>query len=191
MASGRLGLDDLYTVRKGELVRDNIAERLCVAEEEIVKVKEKEGCRVCRFYDEEGRACRIYDHRPAQCAALACWDTEAFFKVYEKPKMTRQTIVQDKVLLGLMAEHEKRCSHTRLERAVRRIEPEGEAPVKEILEALKFDHALRPFVSKKLGLSPESMDFIFGRPLMETILTFGLEVRKEPDGSFFLTAKTR
>jgi len=54
----------------------------------------------------------------------------------------------------------------------------------ELLEILRYDYELRPFISKKLGLPSDEMDFIFGRPLIQTIMMFGLQVIREPDGSF-------
>jgi hypothetical protein len=67
------------------------------------------------------------------------------------------------------------------------IESEGEEAVEQILDLLKFDYHLRPFVADKLALNPEEMDFFFGRPLTETITMFGLQVVREPGGSFTLT----
>ncbi|MCP4668971.1 MAG: hypothetical protein GY849_21755, partial [Deltaproteobacteria bacterium] len=43
------------------------------------------------------------------------------------------------------------------------------------------------FISKKMDIAPEEMDFLFGRPLMDTIHMFGLQVMRKSDGSFFLT----
>jgi hypothetical protein len=70
---------------------------------------------------------------------------------------------------------------------VRRIPEEGERAVERILELLKFDFHLRPFLAQKLGLRIEDMDYFFGRPLTETIVMFGLKVERQPDGGFFLT----
>ena len=56
-----------------------------------------------------------------------------------------------------------------------------------VIELLKFDYHLRPFISKKRGIDPLEMDFFFGRPLIDTITMFGLKVVREENGSFFLT----
>ena len=56
-----------------------------------------------------------------------------------------------------------------------------------VLQLLKYDYDLRVLAYEKLGIDPEKMDFLFGRPLVETIAMFGLQVKKEPDGTFFLT----
>ncbi len=179
---------DLYTIRIGELVRDNISDQLRISEKELIKIKEKDVGKGCIHYDENSKACRIYDHRPAQCAALFCWDEAEFMRVYKGPKLTRKEIIDDNILLGLMDQHEKKCSYQAVERLVRQIEAEGEKAVEGIITLLRFDLQLRPFVSEKMEIDPKEMDFVFGRPLTETITMYGLQVKREPDGSFFLTA---
>ena len=178
---------NLYTVRLGELVRDNIRGELRVTDKEIIKIKEKKNSPGCIYYDEKAKACAIYEYRPIQCKALACWDDSEFMRVYARPKADRRDIIRDKIVLGLMKEHDKRCSYMALDKFVRQIEKEGEEAVGKILEILKFDHHIRPFTSKKLGIGFSEMDFLFGRPLIDTIKMFGLKVIKQPDGSFFLT----
>ncbi len=178
---------NLYTIRLGELVRDNIRGELIVTDKEIIKIKEKEKNRGCIYYDEKAKACTIYEYRPIQCKALACWDESEFMRVYARPKVDRRDIIRDKIVLGLMNEHNKRCSYSELDKCVRKIEQEGEEAVGEILEALRFDHHIRAFTSKKLDIDLSEMDFLFGRPLTQTITMFGLKVIKKSDGSFFLT----
>jgi Fe-S-cluster containining protein len=178
----------LYTIRKGELVKDNINEGLVVTKAELVKVREREGeGKGCIFYDDPGKACTIYEHRPLQCAALKCWDTTEFLEVFQGPKLMRRQAITNQVLLGLIEAHERRCGYALLEKLVVEIESRGEEAVEQILDLLKFDYHLRPFVADKLGLSPEEMDFFFGRPLTETIAMFRLQVVQGPDGSFILT----
>ncbi len=186
--TGRIKKRDLYTIRNGELIYDNINHRHTVSDSELIKVREKEGGRKgCIYYDEENRACLIYDQRPLQCRALACWDNKAFLKAYASPKLKRKDLVEDKILLGLIAHHEQKCGYRGLEELVRGISTRGEKAIQGILELLRFDHSLRPFVSEKTGIDPRELDFAFGRPLTETIVMFGLEVRKESDGSFLLS----
>ncbi|MCP4681428.1 MAG: YkgJ family cysteine cluster protein [Desulfobacterales bacterium] len=184
---GLIQSHNFYTIRIGELVRDNINAQLKINGTELIKIKEKEGNKGCIFYDEEGEACSIYINRPAQCSAFVCWDDSEFMRVYNGPKLTRKELIRDNTLLGLIKEHEKKCAYNVLDKLVRQIEKDGENAVQEILTLLRFDHRLRPFVSEKMEVDPAEMDFVFGRPLNETITMFGLELRKEPDGSFFLT----
>ena len=177
---------DLFTIRKGELVYDPIEDTLTKTDKELIKIRERESGG-CVFYDREGAACGIYESRPAQCAALACWDPEPFMAVYGGTKAKRTDIVWEGVLLRLMEEHENRCSYRVLEEKIRRIEKDGERTVEEVLGLLKFDLRLRPLAAEKLGIGFSQMDFLFGRPLIETIRMFGLRVIRRPDGTFFLT----
>jgi Fe-S-cluster containining protein len=184
---GFIDRGNLYTIRLGELIRDNIHGELRVTDKEIIKIKEKENGLGCIHYNEKAKACTIYEYRPIQCKALACWDESEFMRVYARPKADRRDIIRDKIVLGLMKEHDKRCSYMELDKFVRQIKKEGEEAVRKILEVLKFDHHIRTFTSKKLGIGFSEMDFLFGRPLIDTIKMFGLKVIKQPDGTFFLT----
>ena len=185
---GWIHLRDLYTIRPGELVRDNIHDQLKISEIELIKLREEGPGQGCIHYDHETKVCRIYEHRPSQCAAFLCWDDQAFVRVYESPKLDRAGILQDKVLLGLIEEHEKRCGYRALEKQVKQIETGGPEAVEAIISVLRFDQELRPLVSEKMGVASGEMDLLFGRPLAETIIMYGLRVIKQPDGSFFLTA---
>lgn len=179
---------DLYAIRKGELVQDNIRREMKFAQEEMIKIKER-GSGGCVYYEDSQKACRIYAHRPTQCAALKCWDVSEYMDVYNTPKAHREDMISDKVILELIGKHERRCSYVLVESYVRQIQEMGEPAVDRILELLRFDHHLRPFAAERLGrsLPLEEMDLVFGRPLVHTIPMFGLKVVREPDGSFFLT----
>ena len=180
----------LYTIRRGELVRDNIREEMVIIDQEMIKLKEQQReKRGCAFYNEREKECLIYEKRPIQCSALKCWDTDEFFEVHDGPKLTRREVIDDSLLCGLMTEHEKKCSYLALKKHVDEIRTIGEDAVDEILGMLKFDYYLRPFVSQKLGVPLDEMDLIFGRPLMTTIDMFGLKVIQESDGTFCLTTK--
>lgn len=54
---------DLYSVRVGELVQDNIRDELKVTDTELIKVREKESGGGCIFYDDAEKKCTIYGHR--------------------------------------------------------------------------------------------------------------------------------
>jgi Fe-S-cluster containining protein len=179
---------NLITLRKGELVTDIVKNAVEPSVDEAIKIKENQGTeRGCLFYDGASKTCGIYDARPLQCTALQCWDNREILEVLGRPKLRRRDVISDGVLLGLMEAHENRCSYTVVEDHVRRISTEGSRAVEGLLDLLKFDFHLRPFVSQKLNIPVDEMDFFFGRPLVETIRRFGLQVIKEQDGSFFLT----
>ncbi len=178
---------NIYTIRAGELVRDNVKGEMKVTDKEILKIREKENVGGCIYYDEDKKACTIYEYRPIQCKALACWDEREFMRVYARPKLSRRDVINDGNLLRLMAEHDKKCSYMELEKYVLQIEKEGEKAVRSILELLDFDYKIRLLIPEKLGIDSVEMAFLLGRPLTETITMFGLTVTRESDGSFLLT----
>lgn len=185
---GHLKEQDLIRLRKGELVADIVHNTVGPAPEEMIKVREKKGDgRGCLFYDEATRACALYDVRPLQCRTLKCWDTREILETLGRPKLKRSHVVQEAVLAGLIHEHEKRCAYSAVEDCVLRISSEGRKAVEDLLALVKFDFHLRPFVSRKLDIPADTMDFYFGRPLAETIEDYGLQVIHERDGGFFLT----
>jgi Fe-S-cluster containining protein len=150
--SGRLSFSQLYTLRAGELVWDNIAGELRITAEELVKVKEKGNKEGCLFYDGEENACRIYAHRPVQCATLNCRDPREFLRVHGGPKITRREVVEDRILLGLIEEHENRCSYRVIEGHVERIEREGEKAVGKLLE-LSSSFSVKPLLEEAAHLT--------------------------------------
>jgi hypothetical protein len=108
-------------------------------------------------------------------------------EVWTRPKAERRDIVSDDVLLRLMEEHEARCGYAVLESHVKAIPSQGAEAVDRVLDLLRYDYRMRPFLSEKLGIDPAQMAFLFGRPLIETVTMFGLRVIRREDGAFFLT----
>jgi Fe-S-cluster containining protein len=189
--NGWIEKKDLITLRRGELVTDNVHNLVEPSVDEVIKIREKQGeNQGCCFYDSSLRACTIYDARPLQCKALKCWDNREILEILGRPKLRRRDVVLNGVLLGLIEEHEKRCGFDVLDSHVRRIASEGDKAVEDLLELLKFDFHLRPFVSKKLNIPLNEAEFFFGRPLADTIRNYGLQVVREPDGGFFLTRES-
>ncbi len=186
---GHIARRDLFTIRRGEALWDNVHEEVRLADVEIVKVKDRAGA--CIFYDAAGKKCSMYENRPAQCVALECWDPSKFMEAYGAPKAAREDFVSDGMLRELIREHDRRCRYEKLASLVRQIESRGDAAVEEIMAVLRFDYELRPFVCSKTGLDLAVTEFLFGRPLVDTISQFGLQVLRRPDGSFFLTTLER
>ena len=187
ITNGTIKKASLYTLRVGEIVQDPVNKKLAQITNAIIKIKEGNENTACLYFDEKEKDCTIYDNRPSQCVSLKCWDTDEFMEVFKSEALGIRDIISDGVLLGLIDEHEKRCSYSLIEGQVREIEKGGEGVVQEILDILRFDYELRPFISEKLNLDLEELDLYFGRPLMDTIIMFGLKVVQGPDGSFLLT----
>ncbi len=179
----------LYTIRKGELVRDNINDELKFIDHEILKFRERKTGKGCILFDENEKACTIYADRPSQCRAFGCWNDEEFKKVFSGPKASREDIIKDPNLLRLMAVHEEKCSYQTISRHAKQISDQGEPAVRKILKILQYDQEIRRLTHEKLAIDPLEMDLLYGRPLTETIHMFGLKVTQEKDGSFLLTVE--
>ncbi|MCF8130691.1 MAG: YkgJ family cysteine cluster protein [Deltaproteobacteria bacterium] len=179
----------LYTIRKGELVRDNISDTLKFTDQELIKLGNRETGKGCVLYDGTQKACTIYADRPSQCRAFACWDDTEFRAVFARPKASRKDLIRDPNLLRLISAHENICDYRIISDYVKRIQDQGEKAVQEILKILQYDQEIRWLSQEKLAIDPLEMDLLYGRPLTETIHMFGLKVHRETDGSFLLAVE--
>ncbi|MCK4390776.1 MAG: YkgJ family cysteine cluster protein [Desulfobacterales bacterium] len=181
-AKGILQKGHVYTLRNGEVVR-NIDDALMVLEKEIIKIKGQGESWSCMFYDEDQRACKIYKYRPVECRALKCWDLRDFREVMGRPCLQRRDLIEpDDGILKIIGNHEQRCAYETLRSAVRGLQgPDSDKAVEKILDLLQYDQYMRPFLTQKLKVNPNAMDFFFGRPLTTTIRIFGLCVKQQGD----------
>ncbi|KPJ79167.1 MAG: hypothetical protein AMJ54_00485 [Deltaproteobacteria bacterium SG8_13] len=180
--SGRLPLTDLFTIRRGELARDNVRGTLQPLDTEIVKIKAREAASwTCRYYSDHDSACRIYSTRPLECRVLQCWDTREIERLYSVGRLRRKDLlVPVEGLWDLIVDHDRRCSYESLHRLTRRLKSGGgEADAGKVLEVIQYDAELRDLVNERGNLDPEMLDFLFGRPLTRTVGQFGIRVECE------------
>lgn len=184
---GRIPIRCLFTLRQGELARDNVRGILAPLADEIIKIKGLPGRWTCLFYEKKTRGCSIYDHRPMECQALNCRDTRQIKKVYESTRLLRRDLLSGvEGLWDLVEAHEQRCSYDGLKSLVGEGE-RGCRPNQEetILEIIRYDAQVRRLTTEKGGLDGQMLDFIFGRPLVDTIKMFDIALKKE-DGRYRL-----
>jgi Fe-S-cluster containining protein len=180
---------NLYTIRRGEVVRDNIKGGLAVLSEERIKVRERERPpypSACGLYDYADKACEIYENRPAQCAALECWDTSTFMRLYGQPRLERRDIIRDEKVFALIEEHEQRCAYVEIERVIKKIGAEGKKAISHLIDIIQYDHRVRHIAVHEFGQSAQGMDLLFGRGLIHTLVMFGLKAETRQDGSLLL-----
>lgn len=178
MDSGQIPLRCLFTIRRGELARDNVKGTLAPLAEEVIKIKGQADRWTCLFYDKETRGCGIYDHRPLECRALNCRDTRRIERVYQTARLTRQDLLSGiQGLWELIGDHERRCSYASLNALVGSgIEAGRLKQEKAIMEILRFDAHVRQLTVKNGGMDERMLDFIFGRPLVDTIGMFDIKL---------------
>jgi Fe-S-cluster containining protein len=179
---------DVYTLRKGEIVR-NINDTLKVIEQEMVKIKGQGESWSCMFHDDDENACKIYQDRPAECRALQCWDLKGLREVMARPCLQRKDLINPgDGVLRIIEAHGEKCAYAALDSAVKELQqPDSDRAAEKILDLLQYDDYLRPFLAEKLKMDPSVMDFFFGRPLKDTIRMHGLCVKE--DGNGFLLTK--
>lgn len=188
--NGVIPATSLYTIRRGEVVRDNVHGGLALVATERIKVRERNTPpyhRACVFYRHGDKACTIYENRPSQCSALECWNPKAFMEAYKHPRAERVHVIEDSNVLAFVEEHESLCGYPVVDRAVKDIGREGKTAVDRLIGILMEDHRFRVRAVESLGIPQDALEMVLGRSLTKTLHMFGLEVRERPDGSLLLT----
>lgn len=181
VVEGHLPAARLYTIRRGETVRDDVAGgALTAADGDIIKVRDRAGGGGCVFYDETAAACTIYPHRPLECRVMRCWDTGGIEAVYDRDRLGRGDLLAEMgEIRALVADHERRCAAGQaVALADRRRALLGPAPRldRELLEMVRYDAALRRLMVEQAGLDAGLLDFLLGRPLTVVLRPLGIAV---------------
>lgn len=168
----------LYTIRKGEMAYDNVRQCLEPVSSDVIKLKGKGQSWTCILFDEEQNECTIYENRPIECRALKCWDTRELEDLYAKKRLKREDLVADiEGLWGIIKDHQTRCNYETIQKLVEAIKSGGGVKARQKLaEIIQFDTEIRKLVVSRGGLDMEMLDFLFGRPLKQTLKNFGLKM---------------
>jgi Fe-S-cluster containining protein len=157
---------------------DNVKQRLEPVKSDVIKIKGKGESWTCIFFDEKQNECTVYEDRPIECRALKCWDTRALEELYDRKRLKREDLISDiEGLWGLIKDHQERCNYETIQKLVKEINSGsgGEARQK-LAEIIQFDNEIRKLVVSRGGLDMEMLDFLFGRPLKQTLKNFGLKM---------------
>jgi Fe-S-cluster containining protein len=164
---GTIPLRYLFTIRKGERVKDPIRGVVRPVSTELIKLKGSANTWTCTFFNERDLGCRIYSGRPLECRLLKCWDTTDVEEMTAKDCLTRRDLLEGVAgLWDMVAEHETRCSCVKLAEMMANLKKERpKRTEKAVAEMLNYDRHLRRLVVQKSRIDPEILDFLFGRPL--------------------------
>ncbi len=186
LKNGALTYKDIYTIREGELVYNNISNELVAIDYELVKMKEKDNSRICIFLKEDENECTIYDNRPIQCREQECWNPSKLERAFLEEKLTREHLIKgNNTLIDIIERHDEKCSYSMVNELFKRVQ-DGEDLVGDILEVLQYDTYIRPSLEEKMGIPTEYIPLLLGRPLTDTIEMFGYKVEKDEDGNYSL-----
>jgi Fe-S-cluster containining protein len=178
--SGKIPLKCLFTIRQGEPAYDNVRGFISPAATDIVKIKgAAENDATCWFLNQEQAGCRIYDIRPIECRKLTCWDTCALAAMYDKERLTRDHLLSRLPgLCDLVAEHQERCGYAHVARYAELIHKENrpQGTIEELLAIIRYDQSLRNVTVERTRLDPGLLEFLFGRPMTETIRLFKIKL---------------
>lgn len=173
----------LYTIRKGELARDNVKGGLVPVDSDVIKIKGKKDSWACVFFDEKQKACSIYEDRPLECRILKCWDTREIEQIYAHQRLSRRDLLSEiKGLWDIIEDHQARCDYTKIRKL---IEAEKHGHLRtarmDLLEIIRYDAEIRKLVVARGELDAEMLDFLFGRSLEQTLANYGFRVRRQGD----------
>jgi Fe-S-cluster containining protein len=167
---GAIPTKSLFTLRKGEMAIDNVVGHAAPLEDEIIKIKGRKGAWTCCFYNAATHDCQIYDTRPVECRVLACWDTADIERIYARNRLTRQDLLGSvSGLWDVVQTHEQRCAYRKIEQWVSKIDQGDQTARAALNEMIAYDRHLRSLTVEKSGIDPALLDFLFGRPLSETL----------------------
>ncbi len=161
----------LFTIRPGEIIDDQIRGGLAPVEGDLIKIKGSSGVWTCCLFEEARNACRIYAHRPLECRALSCRDTRGIEAAYAQRRLSRRDLLAGiDGLWDLIETHQRRCDHGRIRRLMAEPAAAGAADRRrELEEIIRYDEELRRLVVARGGLQADMTDFLFGRPLRQTL----------------------
>lgn len=173
--SGAISLDNLLTIRQGELVFKPHGSIPEAASREFVKLCGKPGSWACVHYRSEG--CGIYSERPLACRVLKCWDTQAIEDLVEVDTLTRFDILDpDDPVRELIVLHEVRCPSPDFQLMQRLLPGKLSVEVEELERLINLDLELRGQAMTALCLSVSREMFCFGRPLFQLVKQLGIQV---------------
>ncbi|QTA81001.1 Putative zinc- or iron-chelating domain-containing protein [Desulfonema limicola] len=168
----------LYTIRRGEMAFDNVKGFLSPVLTDIIKIKEKDNSQECIFYDND-KGCTIYKNRPFECRALKCWDTKDIEAVYSSSRLSREDLLGSiNGLWELIQEHQERCDYKIIHCLIKDITSKNKEAEKSLNQILKYDNAVRSLVVESSSIKPDMTDFLFGRPVLNTVRAFGLFIKQ-------------
>lgn len=179
---GKIPIENLITIRKGELTENPVAGGIQPAGVELVKIVGTGRQWDCCYYDGE-KGCTIYENRPQACVLLKCWDTKDILSIVEKETLSRFDILAaGDPLISVIREHELICPLPDF-LYIRANSHRLTEPLEKELEKLVGDDLrFRTRVIRDLNLTLSNELFYFGRPLFQLLQPLGATISESPSG---------
>ena len=183
--SGRLRLDHLVTVNRGELAFQPLATTATTVIEEFLKLQGRDGTWCCTFYDEAARGCLRYADRPLACGLLDCTNTGPLLAITGQDLLTRfDCIDRNDPILAVILKHQQQSPSPDMQTISQDCGPLATRVefLAGLLEDVNLDLAFRARTAGAFHLSVALELFYFGRPLFQLLLPLGIQTINTRDG---------
>ena len=173
----------LFTLRAGERVLDNVAGQLTTLTREMVKIAPAPGggwdCRFHLSTPQALSACSIHRQRPAECRALSCRDTAPLAAMYLEDRLTRADLVDTAgALWEIIAYHDNTFPAGPALSLARLAAAGDRAALATLSETAAREDSFRQAFLTRLAIDAAEMDFYFGRDLVRLAKAFGVILPK-------------
>jgi len=180
---GQLPLDNLITIRRGELAYSPLSDRVEPVLAELVKIRGtgQEWC--CCYYEPVSKGCSIYESRPMACGVLKCWQPDETLALVGQDLLSRLDILgEGNPLRPLVLEYERLCPCPDLREVEKSLADQDENALRSLEMQVNTDIAFRDRVVQELNLPLARELFLFGRPLFQLLQAFGVGVSESSQG---------
>jgi Fe-S-cluster containining protein len=183
--SGYLVVDDLVTIRRGEMVLAPLAADPSPAQTNWLKIQGAEGEWRCRFLDTLSNTCTIYEHRPLSCRALRCWDTGEILAMAGHGLLCLADLMESNdPLWPLVLLQEKSCPVPDMKNIISTVivHTERIRMLSDLTMMVENDLRIRAQAAREFNISVARELFYFGRPLFQLLVPLGIVMTQTPKG---------
>lgn len=181
---GVLSIDDLVTVRAGEIVLDPETGKPEVTEVELIKIQGRAGQWSCRFLKAD-RTCGIYAHRPLSCRLLECWNPDDSLAIAGKKLLSRSDILAESdPLHSLLGIYDQQFVLPDLIDLTVRLQSEEQrqSTLSHLQGLVEKDLLFRALAADRFAIPVARELFYFGRPLFHLLAPLGVSMTETPGG---------
>lgn len=178
-------IDDLVTIRQGEIVLQPETGRPEITDFELIKLKGAGTEWCCQFLDQTERTCTIYEDRPFTCRLLKCWDPDDVLEVTGKKILSRYDLIEKEDPLRQLVEFfdQQFSLPDLIEIKVRlRSGTKRDVVMDELREMAEKDLMFRSLATERFALPVARELFYFGRPFFQLLAPLGVSAIETAKG---------
>ena len=185
LEKGVLAMDDLITIRDGELVIQLESGRPEPTDREFIKIRGRNRDWCCRFLEQTERTCTIYQDRPLACRLLKCWDPGEVSELSGTNLLSRlDLIAEDDPVLPLVRLHQQRCPLPDMVEIKVQLSSSGgrDEKLSQLSRMVEEDLQVRAVAAARFNLPVDREMFYFGRPLFQLLAPLGVRLHESGEG---------